>query len=116
VRSKLHTLINKGRCVVMMELDDLKVRAGEVAELLKTMAHQDRLMVLCQLIEGEVGVAQLQENSALSQSAFSQQLSVLRKNGLVQVRKESQQVFYSLADPRVKELIGSLHSIFCVEK
>lgn len=97
-----------------MELDQIKERAGEVAELLKTMAHQDRLMVLCQLIEGEVGVAQLQENSALSQSAFSQQLSVLRKNGLVQVRKESQQVFYSLADPRVKELIGNLHSIFCV--
>lgn len=99
---------------MMIELDEMKERAGEVAELLKTMAHQDRLMVLCQLIEGEVGVTQLQENSTLSQSAFSQQLSVLRKNGLVQVRKESQQVFYSLADPRVKELIGRLHSIFCV--
>jgi len=97
-----------------MELDEMKLRAGEVAELLKTMAHQERLMVLCQLIEGEVGVTQLQAGSELSQSAFSQQLSVLRKNGLVEVRKESQQVFYSLSDPRVKALIISLHGIFCV--
>lgn len=97
-----------------MELSEMKDRANDVADLLKTMAHQERLIVLCQLIEGEVGVTQLQENSSLSQSAFSQQLSVLRKNDLVTVRKESQQVFYSLADPRIKELIASLHRIFCV--
>jgi len=97
-----------------MELSEMKDRANDVADLLKTMAHQERLMVLCQLIEGEVGVTQLQENSSLSQSAFSQQLSVLRKNEIVTVRKESQQVFYSLADPRIKDLITSLHRIFCV--
>lgn len=97
-----------------MELSEMKGRANDVADLLKTMAHQERLMVLCQLIEGEVGVTQLQENSSLSQSAFSQQLSVLRKNEIVTVRKESQQVFYSLADPRIKDLITSLHRIFCV--
>ena len=97
-----------------MELSEMKDRANDVAILLKTMAHQERLMVLCQLIEGEVGVTQLQENSSLSQSAFSQQLSVLRKNEIVTVRKESQQVFYSLSDPRIKDLITSLHRIFCV--
>lgn len=98
---------------IMMQLDEMKVRANEVAELLKLMAHPDRLMVLCQLVEGEVGVAQLQQGSSLSQSAFSQQLSVLRNNGLVSVRKESQQVFYSLSDPRIKALITSMHDIFC---
>jgi len=96
-----------------MELDEMKSKATEVAELLKTMAHPERLMVLCQLTEGEVGVTQLQAGSTLSQSAFSQQLSVLRKHGLVEVRKESQQVFYSLADPRAKALISSLNGIFC---
>jgi len=64
-------------------------------------------------VDGEVGVAKLQENTSLSQSAFSQQLSVLKKNNLVTVRKESQQVFYSLGDDRVKELIGSFYNIFC---
>ncbi len=97
-----------------MELEELESKATEVSDILKTMAHPERLMVLCQLIEGEVGVPQLQENSKLSQSAFSQQLSVLRKHNLVKVRKESQQVFYSLADQRIKALIGSFHSIFCV--
>lgn len=111
--SKLYKL-NIKLLADIMDLNEMKGRANDVAELLKTMAHQERLMVLCQLLEGEVGVGQLQEMSSLSQSAFSQQLSVLRKNGIVSVRKESQQVFYSLADPRVKELITSLHRIFCV--
>lgn len=97
----------------MTEIDEMKANATQVAEMLKTMAHPERLMVLCQLVDGEVGVTQLQEGSNLSQSAFSQQLSVLRKNGLVNVRKESQQVFYRLSDPRVEALIGSLHGIFC---
>lgn len=97
-----------------MELEQLKERASEVSDILKTMAHPERLMVLCQLIDGEVGVGQLQENTTLSQSAFSQQLSVLKKHNLVKVRKESQQVFYSLADERIKALIASFHSIFCV--
>jgi len=96
-----------------MELVELKTKATEVSEILKTMAHPERLMVLCQLVDGEVGVAKLQENTSLSQSAFSQQLSVLKKNNLVTVRKESQQVFYSLGDDRVKELIGSFYNIFC---
>lgn len=96
-----------------MELTELQIKATEVSDILKTMAHPERLMVLCQLVDGEVGVAQLQENTTLSQSAFSQQLSVLKKHNLVKVRKESQQVFYSLADDRVKALIGSFYSIFC---
>lgn len=96
-----------------MDSVEMKAKAMEVSELLKTMAHPERLMVLCQLVDGEVGAGQLQEGSALSQSAFSQHLMVLKKNGLVKIRKESQSVYYSLADPRVKELFSSLHNIFC---
>ncbi|MBU2871784.1 metalloregulator ArsR/SmtB family transcription factor [Colwellia sp. E2M01] len=98
-----------------MEVNEIKDKVGLVAELLKTMAHPDRLLVLCQLMEGEMGAGQLQESSSLSQSAFSQHLSVLRKKSLVSVRKESQAVFYSLADPRIAALITSLHDIFCAE-
>ncbi|TEW47263.1 ArsR/SmtB family transcription factor [Psychromonas algicola] len=96
-----------------MELNKMRETATEVAEILKTMAHSERLMVLCQLVDGEVGAGQLQENSTLSQSAFSQHLSVLKKNNLVRIRKESQSVFYSLADKRIESLIASFYTIFC---
>ena len=96
-----------------MELNEMRETATEVAEILKNMAHSERLMVLCQLVDGEVGAGQLQGNSTLSQSAFSQHLSVLRKNNLVKVRKESQSVFYSLADKRIEALIASFYTIFC---
>lgn len=96
-----------------MELSEMKVQAETVAVLLKTMAHPERLTVLCQLVDGEVAVRELQENSALSQSAFSQHLAVLRKHNLVKVRKEAQAVFYTLADKRIEALIGSFHNIFC---
>lgn len=96
-----------------MEMIDMKERATEVANLLKTMTHPERLIVLCQLVDGEVSASQLQENSNLSQSAFSQHLAVLRKNNIVKVRKESQSVFYSLADERIEALIASFYKIFC---
>lgn len=96
-----------------MDITSMQNNAVEVSELLKTMAHPERLMVLCQLTQGELGAGKLQQNSSLSQSAFSQHLTVLRKHNLVKVRKESQQVFYSLSDERVSTLIHNLHSIYC---
>ncbi|EOX4942634.1 metalloregulator ArsR/SmtB family transcription factor [Vibrio alginolyticus] len=98
-----------------MDVAAMKGNANEAADLLKVMAHPERLMVLCQLIqgEGEVGVGELQKNSFLSQSAFSQHLTVLRKHKLIKARKASQQVFYSLSEPRVESLIKALHSVFC---
>lgn len=91
----------------------MKGSAIEAADLLKVMAHPERLMVLCQLTQGEVGVGELQKHSLLSQSAFSQHLTVLRKHNLISARKESQQVFYSLSEPRVESLIKALHGVFC---
>lgn len=96
-----------------VDINTMKKNAAEVSELLRIMAHPERLMVLCQLTKGEVGVGMLQQGSSLSQSAFSQHLTVLRKHGIIQARKESQQVFYSLADTRVAQLIHSLQNTFC---
>ncbi|ENM5789646.1 helix-turn-helix transcriptional regulator [Vibrio mimicus] len=98
---------------VNIEIDEMKRNAVEVAELLRVMAHPERLMVLCQLTHREMGVGQLQQGSTLSQSAFSQHLTVLRKHGIIQARKESQQVFYRLADSRITALIESLQNVFC---
>ncbi|ASU23947.1 transcriptional regulator [Vibrio qinghaiensis] len=99
--------------ITSVNIDQMKTSAIEASELLKTMAHPERLIVLCQLINGEVGVGQLQQSSTLSQSAFSQHLTVLRKQGMIKARKESQQVFYSLSDLRVAQLVQSLQTIFC---
>jgi len=96
-----------------VDIKTMKENAAEVSELLRIMAHPERLMVLCQLTKGEVGVGMLQQGSSLSQSAFSQHLTVLRKHGLIKARKESQQVFYSLADTRVTQLIQNLQTTFC---
>ena len=96
-----------------MDLEKMKESAQEATELLKTMAHPERLLVLCQLVDGEISAGALQEKSALSQSAFSQHLGVLRKHGLVQTRKDAQQVFYSLADSRVKKLLETMQATFC---
>ncbi|GLS92561.1 transcriptional regulator [Psychromonas marina] len=88
-------------------------KASEVSELLKLMAHKDRMVVLCLLSGGEMGVSELREHTKLSQSAFSQHLGVLRKNNLVKIRKESQQVFYSIDDQRVNVLLSALQNAFC---
>jgi len=88
-------------------------KASEVSELLKLMAHKDRMVVLCLLSGGEMGVSELREHTKLSQSAFSQHLGVLRKNNLVKIRKESQQVFYSIDDARVNVLLSALQNAFC---
>ena len=99
--------------IEMLDNEKMQGVVHEAADLLKIMAHSERLLVLCQLTEREIGVGELQRNSALTQSAFSQHLTVLRKHQMIQARKESQQVFYSLADPRISHLITSLHSVFC---
>lgn len=98
---------------IKIEMDEMKKNAEDVAELLRVMVHPERLMVLCQLTQSEMGVGQLQQGSTLSQSAFSQHLTVLRKHGIIQARKESQQVFYRLADSRITALIQSLQNVFC---
>ncbi|MCJ2377178.1 metalloregulator ArsR/SmtB family transcription factor [Vibrio sp. ZSDZ34] len=93
--------------------ESMQVKSQAVSEVLKSMAHPERLMVLCQLVENELCVQQLQANSSLSQSAFSQQLKVLRDHNLVSIRKQSQNVYYSLADDKIKLLIKTLYQTYC---
>lgn len=89
----------------------MHAKATAVAELLKAMAHPERLLVLCQLSKGELPVRDLQENSNLAPSAFSQHMAVLKAQQLVTFRKESQQVFYRLEDERAKLILAALQDI-----
>lgn len=90
--------------------------AGEAVGLLKAMANECRLLVLCHLsASSELSVGQLAERVGLSQSALSQHLSRLREEGLVATRKEAQTVFYRLCDPKAEQVLALLHDLFCPE-
>lgn len=91
-------------------------KAGEAAALLKALAHEARLMVLCQLLEGEHSAGALQEASGLSQSALSQHLARLREEGLVSTRREAQTIYYHLAAPDVVRVLDALAQIYCPPK
>lgn len=91
-------------------------KAGKAAALLKALAHEARLMVLCQLLDGEHSAGALQEASGLSQSALSQHLARLREEGLVATRREAQTIYYRLADPNVARVLDTLAAIYCPPK
>lgn len=88
-------------------------KAGEAADLLRALGHEARLMVLCQLAEGERPAGALLEGSGLSQSALSQHLAKLREAGLVATRREAQTIHYRLADPKAARVIETLAAIYC---
>lgn len=91
-------------------------QVGEAAGLLKALASECRLLILCHLLEArELSVGQIVDRVGLSQSALSQHLAKLREEGLVSVRKEAQMVFYRVCDPRTGELLSLLHDLFCPE-
>ncbi|MBL8298595.1 MAG: helix-turn-helix transcriptional regulator [Rhodanobacteraceae bacterium] len=87
--------------------------ADEAAALLKALAHPARLLVLCQLIEGESSVGQLQPLTGLSMSALSQHLAVLRNTALVETRRESQTIFYSLAAGPAASVLDAIYAAYC---
>ena len=89
-------------------------QAAEVAAILRALATQRRLMILCKLVEwGEANVTALAEAVGLSQSALSQHLAKMREEGLVTFRRESQTFWYRIADPRIEQLFATLHRLFC---
>jgi ArsR family transcriptional regulator, virulence genes transcriptional regulator len=92
---------------------DIKPHAEEAAALLKALANEQRLMILCNLIEGPLSVGELNERVDLSQSALSQHLAVLRDANIVRTERESQTVRYSLPAGAATRIIGILHKEFC---
>lgn len=94
---------------------DMAERAGDVAGLLKTLAHPVRLMLACTLAEGEYSVGVLEEKLAIHQPTLSAQLTVLRGAGIVETRREGKQIFYRLSEEKAAQLIEALYAIFCQE-
>ena len=94
-------------------IEAMRGHAGEVAGFLKTLANENRLLVLCVLLEGEQSVGQLNTRIDLSPSALSQHLSCLREAGFVSTRRQAQTIYYQLADGRVTQVMGLLKQLFC---
>ena len=99
--------------VAAMDPESMRAHAGEAAQLLRALANDKRLMLLCLLVEGERSVGELNARVDLSQSALSQHLAVLREDGLVETRRDGQMIYYSLVDGPVHAVIRTLHGIYC---
>ena len=96
-----------------MNLKQMRETAPRVSELMKVLSNEHRLMILCQLAEGEKSVGELAELLNVRQAALSQQLALLRKDGMVHTRRQAQNVFYSLAREDVRNLMGFLYETYC---
>jgi DNA-binding transcriptional ArsR family regulator len=96
-----------------MMMGELKKNASRASLVLKAMSNPSRLMILCQLAEGEKSVSQLEKLIGLSQSGLSQHLAVLRHKGIVATRRQAQSIYYSLASPETKAIMMTLYKVFC---
>jgi DNA-binding transcriptional ArsR family regulator len=90
--------------------------ATQAARLLRALSNENRLMLLCLLLEGERTVSELNESLPLSQSALSQHLAVLREEGLVTTRRDAQSIYYGLASEPAQRVIETLQSIYSPDR
>ena len=98
------TLLDTGR---------LRAAASEAVTTLKLLANEDRLLLLCQLSQGELCVSDLEAQLGIRQPTLSQQLGVLRTQGLVATRRDGKNIYYSVANAEVLEILGLLYRLYC---
>jgi DNA-binding transcriptional ArsR family regulator len=96
-----------------LDMQLMRDAAGKAASVLRTLGNPDRLLLLCQLSQGERSVGELEEILGLNQPSLSQQLGVLRSEGLVQTRRDGKRIFYSIAEPKILVLLGTLYELYC---
>lgn len=99
-----------------LDLDQLKANAASASALLKALANPDRLLLLCQLSQGERSVSELEQLLGIQQPTLSQQLAVLRREGLVATRREGKLIYYRISSPEALAVITMLYRLFCEER
>jgi ArsR family transcriptional regulator len=100
--------------ISILEIERLAEQSAKAAGLLRALANEQRLLILCHLAaSGELSVTALGERMRLSQSALSQHLAKLRDEGIVTFRREAQSLFYHIADEKAEQLLGLLHRLYC---
>ena len=95
------------------DIDDMRAAAGEAAAVLRTLANPDRLLLLCQMSLGEKSVSEFEELLDIRQPTLSQQLGVLRTEGLVNTRRDGKRIYYSVADQKILALLKTLYDLYC---
>ena len=91
----------------------MAVAAAQASELMKTLGHKDRLMVLCHLSSGEKSVGHLATLLDIPQSPLSQHLARMRKEKLVTTRREAQTIYYAIASPQAARMVQLMHELYC---
>lgn len=96
-----------------LDIQQLRDNAGAAGQLLKALGNPDRLLLLCQLSQGERNVSELEALLGISQPTLSQQLAVLRREALVDTRREGKQIYYRITSPAALAVINTLYQQFC---
>jgi len=99
--------------VIKLDIEHMRRNAAEATALLRALAHDDRLLLLCQLSQMELCVSDLEEQLEIRQPTLSQQLGVLRREGLVESRREGRNIYYRVADEKALSLLETLYQIYC---
>ena len=98
---------------LVIDPERLRSATAEAVTALKVLANQDRMLLLCQLSQGEMCVSELEEQLQIRQPTLSQQLGVLRNEGVVNTRREGKNIYYSVADPDLLEILVVLYRLYC---
>jgi ArsR family transcriptional regulator len=102
--------------MLQYNIDALHASAEAACRLLKALANPDRLMLLCQLAQGEMSVGELEAELGILQPTLSQQLTVLREEGLVETRRDGRRIIYSVKNPQALAIVEALYEQFCSRK
>ena len=98
---------------IALDTETLRRAADQAVGALKLLANVERLLLLCQLSQGEMCVGDLETQLDIRQPTLSQQLGVLRNEGVVATRREGKNIYYSVADPNLLEILGVLYRLYC---
>jgi DNA-binding transcriptional ArsR family regulator len=98
---------------VQFDPQRMAIAAGKACELMKTLGHKDRLMVLCHLSSGEKSVGELATLLDIPQSPLSQHLARMRRESLVKTRREAQTIYYSIASEEAARIVALMHELYC---
>lgn len=98
---------------VKLNLEDMQAAATDACRLMKVLSNPDRLMLLCQLVQGEHNVGELEAALGIVQPTLSQQLTVLRDEALVSTRREGKNIYYRIDSPQAQAVIRTLYQQFC---
>jgi DNA-binding transcriptional ArsR family regulator len=99
-----------------LNTDALRAAAGQAVSALKLLANEDRLLLLCQLSQGEMCVSDLEARLGIHQPTLSQQLGVLRNEGMVSTRRDGKNIIYSVANPALLDILAVLYRLYCPQE